>query len=73
MINNECQARLGFYIALRILVRTFITYYLLLIGDKLSLYASCQAGKGEKLRVGLARFGRKDLTIPKSQFSGAVK
>ena len=43
------------------------------ISDKLSLKASCQEGKGDKLRGGLTRFGRGDLTIPKSRFSGAVK
>ncbi|NJR47252.1 MAG: hypothetical protein HC775_16725 [Hyellaceae cyanobacterium CSU_1_1] len=34
------------------------------IGDKLSLKASCQEGIGDKLRGGLARFGRGDLTTP---------
>ena len=43
------------------------------IGDKLSSKGSCQAGLGDKSRVGLARFGRGDLTIPKSRFSGAVR
>ena len=43
------------------------------IGDKLRLSASCQEGLGDRLRRGLARFGRVDLTIPKSRFSGAVK
>ncbi len=43
------------------------------IGDKLRLKASCQQGKGERLRVGLARCGREDLMIPKSRFSDAVK
>ena len=38
----------------------------LTIGDKLSFYASCQAGLGDKLRGGLALLGRGDLTIPKS-------
>ncbi len=43
------------------------------IGDKLRLKASCQEGKEDKFRGGLARFGRGDLTIPKSRFSGAVR
>ncbi|MBE9170317.1 hypothetical protein IQ238_23285, partial [Pleurocapsales cyanobacterium LEGE 06147] len=40
------------------------------ISDKLSVKASCQEGKGDKSRGSLARFGRGDLTIPKSRFSG---
>ena len=36
------------------------------IGDKLSFYASCQAGLGDKSKGGLALLGRGDLTIPKS-------
>ena len=39
---------------------------LLGIGDKLRLPVSCQAGLGDKSRGGLARFGRGNLTIPKS-------
>ena len=42
-------------------------------GDKLRLYVSCQVGNADKLRGGLARFGREDLTIPKSRFLGAVR
>ncbi|MBE9167052.1 ABC transporter ATP-binding protein, partial [Pleurocapsales cyanobacterium LEGE 06147] len=42
------------------------------ISDKLSVKASCQEGKGDKSRGSLARFGRGDLTIPKSRFSGTV-
>jgi hypothetical protein len=42
-------------------------------GDKSCLTTGCQAGLGDKSRGGLARFGRGDLTIPKSRFSGAVK
>ncbi|MBE9171507.1 FAD-dependent oxidoreductase, partial [Pleurocapsales cyanobacterium LEGE 06147] len=42
----------------------------LAISDKLSVKASCQEGKGDKSRGSLARFGRGDLTIPKSRFSG---
>ena len=38
----------------------------LTIGDKLRLPVSCQAGLGDKSRGGLARFGRGNLTIPKS-------
>lgn len=43
------------------------------IGDKLRLKASCQVGNGDKSRRGLARFGRIDLTIPKSRFLGEVR
>ena len=43
------------------------------IDDKLSRFASCQAGLGDKSRGDLALLGRGDLTIPKSRFSGAVK
>jgi len=43
------------------------------IGDKLRLRTSCQEGKGDKSRGGLTLLGRRDLTIPKSRFSGAVK
>ena len=45
---------------------------LIAIGDKLSLKAFCQGGLGDRLRGGLARFGRVYLTIPKSRFSGAA-
>ncbi|MEM8723756.1 MAG: hypothetical protein AAGE84_31505 [Cyanobacteria bacterium P01_G01_bin.39] len=34
------------------------------IGDKLRLCASCQEGLGDRLRGGLVRFERGDLTIP---------
>ena len=43
------------------------------IGDNLSLKANCQEGKGDRSRGGLARLGRRRLTILKSRFSGAVK
>lgn len=50
-----------------------ITHSATPIGDKLSLNPLFQEGQGDKLRGGLTRLGRGDLTIPKSLFLGAVK
>ena len=76
MTSEYSNCNLISLIAVRLFIKTFflpITYYLLPIGDKLRLKASCQEGNGDKSRVGLARFGRVDLTIPKSRFLGEIR
>ena len=81
--EKRCRSRMSLSEVMTIVIafhgsgyRTFKEFYtlqVLPIGDKLSRCASCQEGKGDKLRGGLARFGRRDLTMPKSRLSGAVK